>query len=176
MRKSLWVFAVCVVFICASAVSAKTPDGQTPSQETVCDNEEGAAYGLCNAYCEAMDCTDPNQRASNQGCEAVRRNFERKTGRPIPCAVSCPCPEILQVFEDIVNGTVGVQRCIADDNLLFVVTDAGDTAIVDDGPPLNCNVNGEPPFVELTPAQRMSCRVSLRMAVESTGVVCRRSE
>lgn len=176
MRKSLWIFAVCVIFTSAGSVSAKTPDGQTPSRETVCDNEEGAAYGLCTAYCEAMDCGDPNQRASNKGCDSVRRNFEKKTGRPLPCAVSCACSDQLTVFAQIVAGTVGVQRCIADDNLLLVVTDQGDTAVIDDGPPINCNVNGEEPIIILTETERQVCRVKIREAVEATGVICRRSE
>ena len=176
MRKSLWIFAVCAIFLCTDGVSAKTPDGQTPSRETVCDNEQGAAYGLCTAYCEAMDCGDPNQRASDNGCEAVRRNFEKKTGRPIPCAVQCPCPGLLEVFNRIVSGAVGVRRCVADDNLLVVLTDDGEMAVIDDGPPANCNVNGEPPFVELTDTERLVCRVRLREAVEATGVECIRSE
>lgn len=176
MRKSLWILAICTAFVGAGNAAAKTPDGQTPSQETVCDLETGAAYGLCTAYCEAMDCGDPNQRASDRGCEAVKRNFERKTGRPLPCAVSCACTDQLLVFAQIVAGTVGVQRCIADDNLLRVVTDQGDVAVIDDGPPINCNVNGEGPIVELTPTERQVCRVRIREAVEATGVICRRSE
>lgn len=176
MRKSLWIFAICAVVLGADSVYAKTPDGQTPSQETVCDNEEGAAYGLCTAYCEAMDCGDPNQRASNRACESVRRNFEKKTGRSIPCGLSCACSDQLLVFAQIVAGTVGVERCIADDNLLLIETDQGDTAIIDDGPPINCNVNGQEPIVELSPSERAVCRARIREAVEATGVICRRSE
>ncbi len=176
MRKSLWIFAICFVVLGTGSVSAKTPDGQTPAQETVCDNEEGAAYGLCVSYCEAKDCGDPNQRASDKACEAIRRNFEKKTGRTIPCAVSCACSDQLVVFAQIVAGTVGVRRCIADDNLLLVITDQGDTAFIDDGPPVNCNVNGEPPFIELSETERQVCRVKIREAVEATGVICRRSE
>jgi len=44
----LWSFAV--------TSDAQTPDETTPAEETVCDLYEGAAFGLCNAYCEAMDC------------------------------------------------------------------------------------------------------------------------
>lgn len=176
MRKSLWILAFSIVLIGTSSASAKTPDGKTPSEETVCDNETGAAYGLCNAYCEAMDCTDPNQRASDQGCESVKRNFEKKTGRPLPCAVTCPCPGLLQLFADIITGTATVTRCIADDNLLFVRTDTGDTALIEDGPPATCSVNGEGVFVELTSTERLVCRVRLREAVEAQGVECTRSE
>jgi hypothetical protein len=177
VRKSLWILVVGILVIGNSSAYAKTPDGKPPSQETVCDNETGAAYGLCNAYCEAMDCTDPNQHASDKGCEAVKRNFEKKTGRPLPCLITCPCAGLLDLFAQITAGTVGVQRCIADDNLLVVVTDTGDQAIIDStGTSANCNVNGEAPFVSLTPAELLACRVKLRQAVEATGVICRRSE
>jgi len=176
MRKSLSAFVVCVVFIGAGSVLAKTPDGQPPSRETVCDNETGAAYGLCVSYCEAKDCGDPNQRASDRACESVMRNFERKTGRPLPCAMNCPCSDQLVVFAQIVAGTVGVERCIVDDNLLLVITDQGDTAIIEDGVTPNCNVNGEGPFIPLSPNEELVCRVRLREAVEATGVICRRPE
>lgn len=176
MRKSLWILFFCCLVIGVSAF-AKTPDGQTPAQETVCDNETGAAYGLCNAYCEAMDCTDPNQRASDKGCESVKENFEKHTGRPLPCTMTCPCPEVLQLFEDIVNGDVMVTRCIADDDLLTITTVDGDMAFVDDGPPTNCNVNNDPTqTLLLTEAERLVCRVTLRRAVEAMGVECTRSE
>jgi hypothetical protein len=176
MRKSLWAFAVCVVFISASTVSAKTPDGQTPSRETVCDNETGAAYGLCVSYCEAKDCGDPNQHASDRGCEAVMRNFQRKTGRTLPCAMNCPCSDQLVLFAQIVAGTVGVQRCIADESMLMVITTQGDTAIIEDGATPSCNVNGEPPFVQLSPNEELVCRVRIREALEGIGVICRRPE
>ncbi len=63
-------------------VFGQTPDGDTPAVETVCDRLTGAAFGLCNAYCEAQDC-DVHERES---CERLRDNFERKTGsRFFPC-------------------------------------------------------------------------------------------
>ena len=66
---------------------AQTPDGQTPAEETVCDNETGAAYGLCNAYCEAMDCDSDNPNANDQACQDVSEKFKRVTGRALPCEV-----------------------------------------------------------------------------------------
>jgi hypothetical protein len=177
MRKSLWILVLGIAFIGTSSVSAKTPDGQTPAQETFCDAETGAAYGLCVSYCEAKDCTDPNQRASNQGCESVRENFEKHTGRPLPCTMTCPCPGVLELFQKIVSGEVIVTKCIADDDLLFLRTIDGDNAFVDDGPPANCNVNNDPTkTLVLTPAERLVCRVTLRRAVEAMGVECIRSE
>lgn len=177
MRKSLWILVVVILFIGTGSVSAKTPDGQTPSQETVCDMETGAAFGLCNAYCEAMDCTDPNQRASDQGCQSVRENFERKTGRPLPCTLTCPCPGVLQLFADIVSGAVVVTQCVVDDGSIFLETMDGD-AYVEDGPPANCNVNNDPlQTLFLTEEESLVCRVQLRQLVESMGMVqCIRPE
>jgi hypothetical protein len=172
MRKSAWALVVAVVIIAGSGVSAKTPDGVTPSRETICDNETGAAYGLCTAYCEAMDCGDPNQRASDTACEAVRRNYEKKTGRPIPCAVQCPCFTLLQLFADILSEQAVVERCVADSNLLFVVVDTGDFVLIDSGVVPSCSVNAEPPFVDLTPMESLACRVKLRQIVEAQGIVC----
>lgn len=172
MYKLARVFVFSALLIGVADLSAKTPDGKTPSEETVCDNERGAAFGLCNAYCEAMDCTDPKQRASNKACSAVKRNFEKKTGRPMPCEISCPCPRLLQLFADIISGAVTVQQCTSYADLLYVATTAGDYAIVGDGPPPSCNVNGEPPFVELSETERLVCRIALRRAVKVQGVVC----
>jgi len=134
------------------------------------------AYGLCNAYCERWTAPIRTSEPRIKGCESVKRNFEKKTGRPLPCAVTCPCPGLLQLFADITSGAVTVTRCIADDNLLFIRTEDGDTAIVDDGPPATCSANGEPPFIELTETERLVCRVRLREAVEAMGVQCTRSE
>jgi hypothetical protein len=64
---------------------AKTPDGETPAEETVCDIYEGDAFGLCNAYCEAMDCDYESPNASPQACAAVARNFLRATGEELVC-------------------------------------------------------------------------------------------
>ena len=172
MRPFTRAFVLGFVIIAATCAFAKTPDGVTPSRETVCDNEKGAAYGLCNAYCEAMDCTDPNQKASNKGCESVKKNFEKKTGRPLPCLMTCPCAGLLQLFADITSGQAVVERCIADGDLLFVVVDTGEFALVDAGVAPSCSVNAEPPFVDLTPMEALVCRVSLRSAVEAQGIVC----
>ncbi len=62
--------------------AALTPDGIPPSHENVCDGLHGAAFGLCNAYCEAQDCDVHPKRS----CNILRRLFARKTGSPIfPC-------------------------------------------------------------------------------------------
>ncbi len=60
----------------APAVLASTADGVTPSRETVCEVLEGRKKGLCNAYCEAMDCDSANPRASDRACEQVFDNWQ----------------------------------------------------------------------------------------------------
>jgi hypothetical protein len=66
----------------------QTPDGETPAEEDVCTAAglTGAAWGLCNAYCEAMDC-DGDPQASPEACAKVKANFDKKTGGKIalPC-------------------------------------------------------------------------------------------
>jgi hypothetical protein len=88
--KALQTFLILASFLflfSTGAVSAKTPDGMTPSEESVCDIYNDKLYGLCVAYCEAMDCGDPYQRATNQACESVEKNFMKKSGGQLPaCA------------------------------------------------------------------------------------------
>ena len=74
-----------------SPAFAQTPDGQTPAQEDVCSGESGAAFGLCNAYCEAMDCDSANPQASDKACNRVLDRFLNITGEQMPqCQVQCP--------------------------------------------------------------------------------------
>ena len=80
----LRLFSVVALFagieICEAA--AATPDGIPPSREEVCDDLEGAAFGLCNAFCEAQDC-DVYWKSS---CDSLRGNFFRITGSSLfPC-------------------------------------------------------------------------------------------
>ena len=78
------VFTLGIVVALPLLASAQTPDGQTPAVETVCDGESGAAFGLCNAYCEAMDC-DSSPEASQTACDTVQDLFIAITGRDLPC-------------------------------------------------------------------------------------------
>ncbi|MFQ5349336.1 MAG: hypothetical protein ACE5EG_02705 [Thermoanaerobaculia bacterium] len=88
-----------LVAITATASYAQTPDGETPAEEDVCDPLAGAAFGLCNAYCEAMDCHLPDAahpdavpNASPTACLKVKDNFIKITGMTeLPCeAAACP--------------------------------------------------------------------------------------
>lgn len=89
--KTQLTLAFALLLICSGAALAQTPDWMTPAEETVCDGEDGAAFGLCNAYCEAMDCESANAQASPTACTKVRDKFMNITGRPMPCE-TCPVP------------------------------------------------------------------------------------
>ena len=73
--------------ILSFAISAysQTADEMTPAEEDVCSELQGAAYGLCNAYCEAMDCdTVEGYDQHPNACDKVLANFEKKTDGGIP--------------------------------------------------------------------------------------------
>lgn len=172
MRKSAWISVFWLSLFLAAGAFAKTPDGKTPAEETICDNEEGAAYGLCVAYCEAMDCLDPNQHASDRGCQSVKNNFEKKTGRPLPCTLVCPCPGITDLAARIVSGDVVVNQCVMSEAQLFVETSAGSYTIGNEGVQPSCGSNGEPSENPLTSNEGLACRLTVRKAVEARGGVC----
>ena len=86
LRLGAALLAVLALAFAPHVAGAKTPDGVPPSQETVCSDLQGAAFGLCNAYCDAQDC-DVHPRPS---CEQLRKNFLKLTGSPIfPCDARC---------------------------------------------------------------------------------------
>ena len=173
--KAHLTLAFALLLICTGAVLAQTPDGQTPAEETVCDNETGAAYGLCNAYCEAMDCESANPSASANACSKVRSKFQNITGRDITCEV-CPCVGIAG-FDNIL---ANLNSCI----------DEGDRIVVFIGPSLpeatdgaaansESNVCGyftaDPPSGEtlsIAPSQALACLDAIHAAVADRGVTC----
>lgn len=62
----------------------------SPAQDGVCDGLEGAAYGLCNAYCNEMKCGTDQQKASDKGCGKVLNVFKRKSSLLYaPCNDPC---------------------------------------------------------------------------------------
>lgn len=89
----LCLIGVGLIFFLGNGLAfAQTPDGETPSVETVCDGQVGAAFGLCNAYCEAMDCDYITPQASEKACTRVLDRFVQLTGDVPPCdAVAAFC-------------------------------------------------------------------------------------
>ena len=91
-RLVMCLMVVSIIFFYSPAF-AQTPDGETPAQEDVCAGQVGAAYGLCNAYCEAMDCDSADAQASNKACNRVFDLFMNITGEQMPpCEVVCVPP------------------------------------------------------------------------------------
>ena len=102
--------------------AAVTPDGQTPAEETICDDlkADGVSkglYGLCVAFCEAQDFADisiPTTEAEFENLSTsapsgkILANYNKRkqeTDPPMPCiAVESPCPCITagELFE--ING------------------------------------------------------------------------
>jgi hypothetical protein len=61
--------ALAVIVFSAPAAYAQTADGETPADEFFCDdNFDGRLRGLCNAFCEAMDCDSLDAQASANAC------------------------------------------------------------------------------------------------------------
>lgn len=106
MRKFTCLFIFLSVLLMLSApLYAGTRDGDTPSEESVCDvlrdgEYTKGLYGLCVAYCEA-----------EARSEKVLANYDRKRneGDPeMPCTAppECPCWTAGMVATSLANGTV----------------------------------------------------------------------
>ena len=172
MQKHLCILALALL-VFAIPVVAKTPDGQTPSQETICDSYSGAAFGLCNAYCEAMDCESPAPHASATACSKVGSHFQRLTGADLPCNASCPCTA-LPLFAAFVDGSEAIAECVSGGGMANVANAAGDFVSVTED--LTCFQSTLPTVINLTQNEADSCRQLLRDASAEQNVVCTQPE
>ncbi|MEN8264566.1 MAG: hypothetical protein ABFR82_14005 [Nitrospirota bacterium] len=59
--------------------------------QSACDGLAGASYGLCNAYCEAMDCSSDNPQASEAACDKIYDKFVQIQGEMPPCEMVTIC-------------------------------------------------------------------------------------
>lgn len=85
-RATLTVLVLLGFLALARMSHAQTADGVTPAEETVCDGQVGALWGLCVAYCEAMDCDYESPLADEQACDRVLTNYLKKSeGLMPPC-------------------------------------------------------------------------------------------
>ena len=93
------------ILISFSSISlAKTPDGQTPAAEGICDvlvdgNYSKGLYGLCVAYCEAhdVDMLSPGGNPEELDVPNIKilENYRKKMGAgdpDMPCVQSTQCP------------------------------------------------------------------------------------
>lgn len=177
-------FALLLICTGAGAALAQTPDGLPPALESVCDIETGAAYGLCNAYCEAMDCETDNPSASATACSRVHDKFQQLTGRNLPCeATTCPCADVAQSdFARVLAGQIAIDLCFTNlfgpgiyvhnpngyPNPYVPITAYSYNA---DGQWL-CGSLGLSPSVPISPAQGQYCAQLLEQYANSQGVTC----
>jgi hypothetical protein len=123
--------------VTAPPVLAQTPDGLTPAVEDICTKWDftGKTLGLCNAYCEAMDCDDLNPQASLQACDRVLAKILGSIGdSPFPT-----CQD-----EDGDGIPNGVDNCPSTSNPLQVDTNVDGTgdACSPDACPCNFSAGG----------------------------------
>lgn len=189
MRTTILLFALLIV--CCGAALAQTPDLLTPAEETVCDMETGAAYGLCNAYCEAMDCETDDPQASATACSKVGDKFTQLTGRELPCEVACPCydlpPFIFPFFRDIVDGNVAIDACFTEQPglggtegiFVFIGENPqgrpeGISGLFPDVGPGGwfCGLATGGGIFSITPEQGAACAALLQQAAATQGVSC----
>jgi hypothetical protein len=168
-------FALLLTCAGTGAAMAQTPDGQPPSQESVCDGELGAAYGLCNAYCEAMDCDSANPQASPTACSKVRANYMKHTGHDLPCEQPlCICQSIPQFAAGLTTAT----RCVDDPaglGTVLLLPGAGDPEIFSGSSETpQCgylDISGTV-RIPVTPEQAAACDQVIRAAAASLRLTC----
>lgn len=183
MRKTLGPFIVVLLLMAASAGGqnkpAGTADWQTPAQETICDDLTGAAGGLCNAYCEALDCHLDNPQGSDQACQRLLSQFLQIAGVNPPCEQQCPCVE-LTLYGQIMDGTVPAQECFIIDVFgkateVDVIAATGTAAAITGEPTPRCGEFpdfGSATIFEITLAQAQACNQQLQAAAAQQGVLC----
>lgn len=66
-------------------ITLSLPSSSQAADNTICEGLSGAAFGLCKAYCEAMECGSDNPLASAEACQRVYYNFSKLTGNIPPC-------------------------------------------------------------------------------------------
>lgn len=171
--KARLTLAIALLLVCTGtgAALAQTPDDLPPARETVCDAETGAAYGFCNAYCEAMDCESDAPNASATACGKVRSKFENVTGRDVPCGLSCPCTSITEFNTYLAT----LPNCVdaGDFVILFEVAPFTSPAVA--AAPEVCGVavdSESEVFLPITPEESALCIQLLRDTITSRGLTC----
>jgi len=112
-------------------VLAKTPDGDTPANEGVCDDLKAASvtkglYGLCVAFCEAHDAADISEAISSDdlaellasrpnGKILANYNEKKSASDPdMPCLRAqepCPCWELADLDRILFTRTDSSNYC-----------------------------------------------------------------
>lgn len=89
------IFLALILILIPTGAEAQTPDGETPAKEAYCDEYSGRAYGICNAWYEAMDCDNSTlTKASQVACDKLRATLHNLGVDASPSGEStipCPC-------------------------------------------------------------------------------------
>lgn len=169
---------LCLLVLFGGTAAAQTPDGEPPSAEDVCAGLSGDAYGICNAYCEAMDCDSPERKASERACEQKYQKFRELTDEDPPCGVACPCiGRDFPVFTSFADGTREITACtleVMDPETTLMTIDSsaagadvfivGENATCEASDPVPVPALSEEDFI--TPAQASACIALLVAAAE----------
>lgn len=84
LKDTNWFIPLMLVIL----IALHLPVVSQAAESTICDGSAGAAYGLCTAYCEAMDCDSDNPQASETACQRVYDNYAKITGGIPPCVLT----------------------------------------------------------------------------------------
>lgn len=130
----LKILVVAGLLLTSGGLCAKTPDGLTPADEDVCNVYSGKAFGLCNAYCEALDCDSPESKNyGKKACATLLSRFETLTGQALPLCVDM----------DSDGTTNSVDNCPGIYNPGQEDADGDDVGDVCDNCPVNANPGQE---------------------------------
>lgn len=186
--------SILMSFLVVTVVTAEgTPDGIPPAKESICDVYKGAAYGLCNAYCEAMDCDSSSPDASSTACSKVGEKFAQITGSQPPCDNACPFNnENFPLWQEIISGTASITGCYDEDDFNYSPETTFLSAISNEvsfpGAYVQCymtsafdpyicdsNISGgedDIGTVFISSEEYVACRTALQAAINSAGLTC----
>ncbi|WOJ93802.1 thrombospondin type 3 repeat-containing protein [Congregibacter variabilis] len=79
-----------IASITSIAIGALLSMSVNAKKDSECASMDGRLYGLCNAYCESLDC-DGSPSAPAQACASLKENFVKASGgEPLPCETPVP--------------------------------------------------------------------------------------
>lgn len=95
--------AILLLLFATPAAAQRTGDHIVPAIEKVCDGDP-FNFGLCNSYCEALDCDSDTPLGTPQACANKLKNYlKHSDGALPPCEESCPCEfDVEGDFADLV--------------------------------------------------------------------------
>jgi hypothetical protein len=157
-------FSLLSIALLSPLLVPASASAQPPVGERVCDGLSGDSWGLCNAYCEVLDCEGENPNASSKACLNVLRKFQAHTDQEIPCArAECPCfaPEdvdtLLSECDDVGGSVICLDLVFQGQGTLFVTA-------------MQCISGSDPPKVSRHLDAKIDERIGILASCESANV------